>query len=75
MLQTSGGHLVALESRTELDCLITYMNDEFDDPETLSKYTVGLKGQTTQNVGVFKWEGKSASASDWDAATPLWTNW
>ena len=51
------------------------MNDEFDDPETLSKYTVGLKGQTTQNVGVFKWEGKSASASDWDAATPLWTNW
>merc|ERR1739842_158929 len=33
------GKLVVLESRTELDCLIEYMNDEFDDPSTLHKYT------------------------------------
>jgi len=69
------GRLVVLESRTELDCLIEYMNEEFDDPIALHKYAVGLKGQTTRNVGVFKWEGVQADASDWDAETPSWTNW
>ena len=68
------GKLVTLESRTELDCLIEYINDEFDDPATMSKYTVGLKGQTTQNVGIFKWQGVDASIN-FDAATPSWTNW
>ena len=68
------GKLVVLESRTELDCLIEYMNDEFDDPSTLHKYTIGLKGQTTQNVGIFKWQGVDTSTNP-DAATPSWTNW
>ena len=29
------GKLVVLESRTELDCLIEFINDEFDDPTVL----------------------------------------
>merc|ERR1712062_138598 len=70
----SVGKLVTLESRTELDCLIEYINDEFDDPSTMSKYTVGLKGKTTQNVGIYKWQGVDTS-TDFDAATPSWTNW
>merc|ERR1712038_2036040 len=57
----SVGKLVTLESRTELDCLIEYINDEFDDPSTMSKYTVGLKGKTTQNVGIYKWQGVDTS--------------
>ena len=69
------GKLVVLESRTELDCLIEYMNDEFDDPTALQKYTIGLKGQTTQNKGIFKWQGVDASLPNFDAATPSWTNW
>jgi len=69
------GKLVVLESRTELDCLIEYMNDEFDDPTALQKYTLGLKGQTTQNKGIFKWQGVDASLPNFDAATPSWTNW
>ena len=68
------GKLVVLESRTELDCLIEYMNDQFDDPTVLHKYTLGLKGQTTQNKGIFKWQGVDASIN-FDAATPSWTNW
>ena len=31
----SPGKLLVLESRTELDCLIEFINDEFDDPKTL----------------------------------------
>ena len=69
------GKLVVLESRTELDCLIEYMNDEFDDPPALHKYSIGLKGKTTQNVGIFKWEGVDVSPPNFDAATPSWTNW
>ena len=69
------GKLVVLESRTELDCLIKYMNDEFDDPSTLHTYTVGLKGQTTQDVGIFKWQGVDTSPPNFDAATPSWSNW
>ena len=69
------GKLVVLESRTELDCLIEYMNDQFDDPTVLHKYTLGLKGQTTQNKGIFKWQGVDASLPNFDAATPSWTNW
>merc|ERR1712130_576180 len=69
------GKLVVLESRTELDCRIEYMNDEFDDPPALHKYSIGLKGKTTQNVGIFKWEGVDVSPQNFDAATPSWTNW
>jgi len=68
------GKLVVLESRTELDCLIEFINDEFDDPTVLSKYAIGLKGKTTQNKGIFKWQGVDTS-TDFDAATPKWTNW
>ena len=68
------GKLVTLESRTELDCLIEFINDEFDDPKTLSKYTLGLKGKTNQDKGIFKWQGADTSI-DFDAATPSWSNW
>merc|ERR1712037_788969 len=64
------GKVVVLESRAELDCLIEYMNNEFDDPIAPRKYTLGPKGQTTQNVGIFKWQGVDASIN-FDAAT----NW
>ena len=37
----SAGKLVVLESRTELDCLIEFINDEFDDPKTL-RYEMDL---------------------------------
>ena len=30
--------MVVLESRTELDCLIEFINDEFDDPAVLRFY-------------------------------------
>ena len=30
--------MVVLESRTELDCLIEFINDEFDDPTVLRFY-------------------------------------
>ena len=39
-----------------------------------SKYAIGLKGKTTQNKGIFKWENVGTS-SDFDAATPMWSNW
>ena len=68
------GKLVVLESRTELDCLIEYMNDEFDAPTALQKYTLGLKGKGSQDVGIFRWQGVDIS-SDFDAATPSWSNW
>merc|ERR1712203_575824 len=68
------GKLLVLESRTELDCLIEFINDEFDDPAKLSKYAVGLKGKTTQNKGIFKWQNVDTS-SNFDAATPSWSNW
>jgi len=68
------GRLVTLESRTELDCLIEFINDEFDDPKTQSKYTLGLKGKTNQDKGIFKWQGADTSI-DFDAATPSWSNW
>merc|ERR1712072_360273 len=72
----SPGKLLVLESRTELDCLIEFINDEFDDPKTLSKYAIGLQGRTTQNKGVFKWQDVDhSSPANFDAATPSWTNW
>ena len=40
----------------------------------ISKYAIGLKGKTTQNKGIFKWQGVDTS-TDFDAATPKWTNW
>merc|ERR1712107_796681 len=62
----SVGKLVTLESRTELDCLIEYINDEFDDPATpswtnwASQATTGGKpcvymeiGQTTAPSGLW----------------------
>jgi len=71
----SPGKLLVLDSRTELDCLIEFINDEFDDPKALSKYAMGLKGKTTQNKGIFKWQNVDISPSNLDAATPMWSNW
>ena len=54
--------------------MIEFINDEFDDPKALSKYTLGLKGKTNQDKGIFKWQGVDISI-DFDAATPSWSNW
>ena len=37
----SPGKLLVLDSRTELDCLIEFINDEFDDPKAL-RYLLNL---------------------------------
>lgn len=36
------GKLVVLESRTELDCLIEFINDQFDNPTKLRWYALNL---------------------------------
>merc|ERR1712212_566933 len=71
----TAGKVVVLESRTELDCLIEFINDKFDDPAKLSKYAIGLKGETTRNKGIFKWQNVHVDSTDFGAATPLWSNW
>ena len=35
------GHLVVLDSRMELDCLVDFINDEFDHPAT-DRYTMEI---------------------------------
>ena len=42
--------MVVLETRTELDCLIEFINDEFDDPTVLRFYQWKESLETIQNV-------------------------
>ena len=42
----SPGKLVVLESRTELDCLIEFINDKFDDPAKL-RYALNFSSPKT----------------------------
>jgi len=68
----TGGKLVTMQSRRELDCLIKYINDEIDDTK-MNKYTIGLHGRSDK--GVFEWEYIDSTIADWDAPTPSFMNW
>ena len=46
----SPGKLVVLDSRTELDCLIEFINDEFDDPKAL-RYLLNLVNFLLEGFG------------------------
>ena len=68
----TGGKLVSLQSRRELDCLIKYINDEIDS-NTMQKYAIGLHAKSDN--GVFEWEFVDSTLADWDAPTPSFSNW
>ena len=68
----TGGKLVTLQSRREMDCLVKYINDEIDST-ALNKYAIGLHAKSYN--GIFEWSNIDSLAADWDAPTPSFTNW
>jgi len=68
----TGGYLVRLGSRREMDCLIQYINDEIDSTR-MDKYAIGLHGKADK--GVFEWYYVYQTPEDFDAPTPSFSNW
>jgi len=57
-----------------LDCLLQFINDQFDEP-AFEKFSLGLKASKSRNRGVYSWVDTTSDVQDFDADTPKFTNW
>lgn len=63
-------NLVVLETRAELDCLLKFIIDEFND-SSATKYAIGLQSPDHYK-GVYQWRpsDQSLSFSNWGGGSP-----